>query len=87
MTAGADINFVDVNGDSPLHHASRNGNKTIVEMLLRKPSLNYSCKNKKNQEAVDIALNSDIKKVFDDFVKFKKVFFFAIHYIKLFINF
>lgn len=42
-------------------------------MLLRKPSLNYHNKNKKNQEANDIVMNGDIKKVFDDFLKFKKV--------------
>lgn len=45
MTAGADINHCDINKDTPLHHATFNKNKIIVEMLLRKPSLNHKAKN------------------------------------------
>jgi len=46
MTAGAEINAQDNNGDSSLHLASKNGNRKIVDMLLRKPSLEIKLKNK-----------------------------------------
>lgn len=34
MTAGADINFMDINGDTPLHHASRNGINNNITFII-----------------------------------------------------
>ncbi|KAL4429689.1 hypothetical protein ABPG74_017098 [Tetrahymena malaccensis] len=72
MTAGADINFQDNNGNTALHHACLNGNKRIVEMLLKKPSLDYKIPNKQNKEPYDLCKDDEIKKVFDNFFVFQK---------------
>jgi len=70
ITAGADINFQDSNGNTPLHHACLNGNKKIVEMLLKKPSLDWKCLNKQGKEPYELCKDEEIKKAFDNFFVF-----------------
>lgn len=64
ITAGADINQVDDNEDTSLHYASREGHKRILEILLRKPSLQINKKNTLGLEAYQLSSNEEIVKSF-----------------------
>lgn len=48
------------------------GSKRIVEMLLKKPSLDYKFLNKANKESYELCKDGEIKKAFDNFFVFQK---------------
>jgi len=49
------INFKDHLGETPLHHAARNGHTSVTQELLKKPRLNLHCVNKKGQTPLHLA--------------------------------
>jgi hypothetical protein len=61
LDSGANLNYQDKNGDTPLHAISKKGNISILNLLLEYYP-NIYLKNKKNQTAADIA-SGDAKSI------------------------
>jgi ankyrin repeat protein len=66
LTAGADVNATDKYMNTPLHYAVISEEKKIIEILLKKPSLNFNKKNIDNKTAIELAQNEKILRVIDN---------------------
>ena len=60
IQAGEDINSKDDRGDTPLHHASRNGHVEVITALLA-AGADKTIKNKDGKTPYDYAKNQDCK--------------------------
>ncbi|KAM3140367.1 hypothetical protein pb186bvf_007527 [Paramecium bursaria] len=60
ITAGADINFQDMNRNTGLHLAAMSKHQKVVELLLSRQSINLFIKNKDNKLAVDYSLTPQL---------------------------
>ena len=71
LTVHANINAKDFAGNTPVHYASEFGHVNMMKLLLsHNPDL--SIKNKADKSAIDVALNIEILKVFEDYIQKKK---------------
>lgn len=88
INSGANLNATDMFNNTPLHYAAQNGknsnvfvwklkkflgSKSIVEILLSRPSLNLSIKNNDNQLAFELAESWEVKQLFEAFLLEKKL--------------
>lgn len=56
--ADADVNFVDADGNTPLHWAAEGGHVDVVNFLLQQKSITISSENKRVETALDLAKGS-----------------------------
>ena len=66
LSYGANINDTDKYGDTPLMVAIRNGQLEMAKLLLVKPGIDVSIKNKEGKEALTFAKEED----YDELVEF-----------------
>ncbi|CAD8146459.1 unnamed protein product [Paramecium pentaurelia] len=66
MNAGADINYQDSVGNTSLHYACKNNQKSIVQLLLRRQSIQFK-NNKENKTPDFYAVNEDIQQLFRNY--------------------
>ncbi|CAK83232.1 unnamed protein product (macronuclear) [Paramecium tetraurelia] len=72
MNAGADINYQDSVGNTCLHYACKNEQKSIVQLLLKRQSIKFKY-NKENKTPDSYAVNEEIKQLFRNYNEdFKK---------------
>ena len=65
LTAGADLNAIDRYMNTPLHYAVISEEKRIIEILLKKPSINIHKKNVDNKTAFELVSNERLLRVID----------------------
>ncbi|CAD8047312.1 unnamed protein product [Paramecium primaurelia] len=66
MNAGADINYQDSLGNTSLHYACKNNQKSIVQLLLKRQSIQFK-NNKENKTPDFYAVNEDIQQLFRNY--------------------
>ena len=72
LTAKANVNSKDFAGNTPVHYASEFGHVNMMKLVLsHNPDL--SIKNKGDKSSIDVALNIEVLKVFEDYIHKKKL--------------
>ena len=62
----ANVNACDNGGNTPLHHAAREGLITATELLLERPEIDCKIVNEQKESAVDCVKNNEIKQLIVD---------------------
>jgi len=67
VTNGANINSKNSTNDTPLHNAAWKSQDEIVQYLLSLPNIQIDVKNSMNQTPAELANNSTIKHLFEEY--------------------
>ena len=65
IASGADFNYQDSDGSTPLHIASQQGSINTLDYLIKETKIDLFAKNKYGQIASDIAQNISIRQRFE----------------------
>jgi ankyrin repeat protein len=65
LISGSNLNFQDIDGNTPLHYIFNNNIWKGVDTSLKKKKINIFVKNKKNLAPIDMVDKNDLGKVFD----------------------
>ena len=57
---GANVNSIDANGNTPLHHAVNFNRKDCVRLLLLQTDIDLNKKNNEGKTAMDVAKKEDL---------------------------